>query len=175
MCFDVWKAWLMAIPRSSTILKTMFKPHRHSEKCWRVTYSQPGYLVLQDWESWISTSQVIRDLSYFDMGKNQESFSGTWNVVLNSWKPSNVLKRARYHQDLSSCLQHTYWRTFEFDMEAGCYVIPARSVHPHTSCFIFANITGGVNVSDCVLNYNTLSGNKTVLSAIYFFIIVPVY
>lgn len=38
-----------------------------------------------------------------------------------------------------------------------------------------SNITGGVNVSDCVLNYNTLSGNKTVLSAIYFFIIVPVY
>lgn len=38
-----------------------------------------------------------------------------------------------------------------------------------------SNITGGVNVSDCVLNYNTLSGNKTVLSAISFFIIVPVY
>lgn len=38
-----------------------------------------------------------------------------------------------------------------------------------------SNITGGVNVSDCVLNYNTLSGNKTVLSAISFFIIVLVY
>lgn len=38
-----------------------------------------------------------------------------------------------------------------------------------------SNITGGVNMSDCVLNYNTLSGNKTVLSAISFFIIVPVY
>lgn len=38
-----------------------------------------------------------------------------------------------------------------------------------------SNITGGVNVSDCVMTFNGLPGHKTVLSAIYFFIIVPVY
>lgn len=32
-----------------------------------------------------------------------------------------------------------------------------------------SNITGGVNVSDCVLNYNTLSGNKTVPQCNFFF------
>lgn len=87
-----------------------------------------------------------------------------------------MLKRARYHQDLQAAVCGTLTDALLSLIwsQAVMSYLPGQFTHiPAVSSS--SNITGGVNVSDCVLNYNTLSGNKTVLSAISFFIIVPVY